>query len=58
MLTKYTTARDYIIEALALLTQLKLIMCPWRAFMSSLDTEFKLSKEPLLRVFNPNLLRA
>ena len=44
---KHTRQRDYTIEALVLLNQLKLIMNLWRAFMSALDTEFKASKKPL-----------
>ena len=53
----YKTKRgecDYTDEALAILKHLKLLMDPWRALMSALDTEFKPSKKPLPKVLNLN----
>ena len=38
--------RNYTDEALALLNHLKPLMNLWRALMSALDTEFKLSQSP------------
>ena len=48
---------DYTDEALAFLNDLKLLMNMWRAMISGLDIELKLSKKPLPRVLNLNILR-
>ena len=51
--TKQNTKRgecDYTDEAPAPLNQPKLIMNLWRALMSALDTEFRLSKKALQRI--------
>ena len=50
--------RDYTDEVLAPLNQPKPLMNLWRALMSALDTEFKISKKGLPRVLNLNLPRA
>ena len=55
---KHTRERDYTIEALVLLNQLKLIMNPMGSIDVGFRTEFKSSKKLLPRACNHNLLRA